>query len=149
MKITNYTKSKLKPGVTLIELTVVIVVILSLIAVLFIGAQAYRNGASRSACVVLLRTIHTATRSHQNLNNGFAGGELQDGAMTIQDAIVNSDGSAFLTQVPTCPRMGGSYSGLTDTMYPAPGVVNATCDEFGETGSVEDDGHEFFEAGAP
>ena len=134
MKITNYTKSKLKPGVTLIELTVVIVVILSLIAVLFIGAQAYRNGASRSACVVLLRSTHQAVRSHQNLNGGFAGGPVV-GAADIATAIINTapttTSNEFLTSNPVCPRDGIGYMGLTSTTYPAAGMVDVTCTNFG------------------
>ena len=145
MKITNYTKSKLKPGVTLIELTVVIVVILSLIAVLFIGAQAYRNGASRSACVVLLRSTHQAVRSHQNLNGGFAGGDVVGGG-TIEDAIVNTmpdeNSNEFLTAVPVCPRDGETYEGLDSMMYPAAGVVDVGCVNFGMVGA---DDHIFTE----
>ena len=150
MKITNYTKSKLKPGVTLIELTVVIVVILSLIAVLFIGAQAYRNGASRSACVVLLRSTHQAVRSHQNLNGGFAGGPVIGGG-TIQNAIVGTTtgpaNNAFFSTVPVCPRDGLTYVGLTSSTYPMPNMVDVNCVTFGTNG-VTPDGHVFNENGA-
>ena len=145
MKITNYTKSKLKPGVTLIELTVVIVVILSLIAVLFIGAQAYRNGASRSACVVLLRSTHQAIRSHQNLNGGFAGGPVV-GAATIEEAIIelmpDANSNEFLTSFPVCPRDGVDYLNLDGSDYPEAGEVEVACTNFG---TVMLDNHIFSE----
>ena len=146
MKITNYTKSKLKPGVTLIELTVVIVVILSLISVLFIGAQAYRNGASRSACVVLLRSTHQAVRSHQNLNGGFAGGPVIGGG-TVENAIIDANSPAasnngFFSSVPVCPRDGVTYAGLGLTTYPMLNMVDVNCVNFGAVGN---DDHIFTE----
>ena len=63
----NKTATKLKPGMTLIEITVVILVLLTLIAVLFIGANIYKKGADRAACILNIRNIHQAVRADQNL----------------------------------------------------------------------------------
>ena len=65
----NKTATKLKPGMTLIEITVVILVLLTLIAVLFIGANIYKRGADRAACILNQRNIQQAVRADQNLNN--------------------------------------------------------------------------------
>ena len=65
----NKTATKLKPGMTLIEITVVILVLLTLIAVLFIGANIYKKGADRAACILNIRNIHQAVRADQNLDN--------------------------------------------------------------------------------
>ena len=65
----NKTATKLKPGMTLIEITVVILVLLTLIAVLFIGANIYKKGADRAACILNIRNIHQAVRADQNLEN--------------------------------------------------------------------------------
>ena len=62
----NKTATKLKPGMTLIEITVVILVLLTLIAVLFIGANIYKKGADRAACILNIRNIHQAVRADQN-----------------------------------------------------------------------------------
>lgn len=128
---TNYTKRKLKPGVTLIELTVVIVVILALVSVLFIGAQAYRNGASRSACIVLLRQTHVATRSHQNLNNGEAGLEVVNAPDVATAVLTTPTYQGFMTVVPECPRDNMPYTGWTNTDYPAAGKVDIACPTYG------------------
>lgn len=54
---------------TLLELTVVILVLLSLIAILFIGARAWKRGSDRAANLMNLRNTQQAMRSHQNLYN--------------------------------------------------------------------------------
>ena len=47
---TQYTKRK--AGMTLLELTVVILVLLSLITILFVGARAWKRGSDRSANIM-------------------------------------------------------------------------------------------------
>ena len=123
MKITNYTKRKLKPGVTLIELTVVIVVILSLISVLFIGAQAYRNGASRSACLIRQRAIHQAVLSHMNLNNAAPGDTINNDNTLGATVLAQLVGPGlFFETAPMCPRSNVVYD-LTGTTYPIPATT--------------------------
>src|ERR1700741_67189 len=55
-------------GTTLIELSVVIAVILLLVGVLFIGVQAWRDGANKAASMVNMSSIQKAVRGYQNLN---------------------------------------------------------------------------------
>lgn len=69
MKLTNTRSIKPKSGMTLLELTVVILVLLSLISILFIGARAWKKGSDRAANVAILRNTQQAMRSHQNLND--------------------------------------------------------------------------------
>lgn len=63
------TKLNLKntKGMTLIELTVVILVLLSLISVLFIGARSWKDGSDKANCVMNIRNFQTAARSMSNL----------------------------------------------------------------------------------
>ncbi|MBC7981098.1 MAG: prepilin-type N-terminal cleavage/methylation domain-containing protein, partial [Armatimonadetes bacterium] len=50
MKLTHTQNMKAaKSGMTLLELTVVILVLLSLISILFIGARAWKKGSDRAA----------------------------------------------------------------------------------------------------
>jgi type II secretory pathway pseudopilin PulG len=63
LKLNNTYRS----GVTLLELTVVILVLLSLIAILFIGASSWKKGSDRAANVLNLRNSQLVVRSHQNL----------------------------------------------------------------------------------
>lgn len=61
--------TKRKRGMTLLELTVVVLVVLSLITILFIGARAWKKGSDRSANMLNLRNTQQAMRAHQNLHN--------------------------------------------------------------------------------
>ena len=54
MKLTHTQNTKaVKSGMTLIELTVVILVLLSLISILFVGARAWKRGSDRAGCIIL------------------------------------------------------------------------------------------------
>ena len=48
MTLTHTQKKAAKSGMTLIELTVVILVLLSLISILFVGARAWKKGSDRA-----------------------------------------------------------------------------------------------------
>jgi prepilin-type N-terminal cleavage/methylation domain-containing protein len=56
-----------RSGMTLIELSVVLVVLLSLISIIFIGARAWKRGSDRSANIMNLRNTQQAMRGHENL----------------------------------------------------------------------------------
>ena len=122
----NKTATKLKPGMTLIEITVVILVLLTLIAVLFIGANIYKKGANRAACILNIRNIHQAVRADQNLNKKNTSDELVR-------TVIMGDSEAYIENEPTCPADGGAY-GLVGT-YPLTGVVAATCTNSGAAGT--------------
>ena len=124
MKLTKNTYTKVKPGVTLIELTVVILVLLTLIAVLFVGAQIYKQGADRSACILNIRNIQLAVRSNENLNDDLAHSLGMPIAFNTE-IFATATASNYLA-LPVCP--------LTPTMgyrleanYPPTGTVVATC----------------------
>ena len=76
MKLTNTQNMKSKSGMTLLELTVVILVLLSLISILFIGARAWKKGSDKSANLMNLRNTQQAMRGHQNLNNLATGADF-------------------------------------------------------------------------
>jgi prepilin-type N-terminal cleavage/methylation domain-containing protein len=67
MKLTNTQSMKAKSGMTLLELTVVILVLLSLISILFVGARAWKKGSDRSANIMNIRNTQQAMRGHQNM----------------------------------------------------------------------------------
>lgn len=66
---------------TLIELTVVILVLLSLIALLFVGTRAWKKGSDRAANIVNIRNAQQAVRSHQNIR------VLKVGAPLAEDVV--------------------------------------------------------------
>jgi prepilin-type N-terminal cleavage/methylation domain-containing protein len=69
MKLNNYRYAKSRSGMTLLEMTVVILVLLSLTSILFIGAKAWKKGADRSANIMNLRNVQLAVRGHASTND--------------------------------------------------------------------------------
>lgn len=67
MKLTNTKTNKSNKGMTLIELTVVILVLLSLISVLFVGARAWMKGSDRANAALMIRSAQQGVRSHANI----------------------------------------------------------------------------------
>lgn len=109
-------KCRFHSGMTLLELTVVILVLLSLVVIFTIGARAWRNGADRSGCIMNLRNTQMAVRSYQNLNN------LPTGAsFNMATDITGADG---FIEDPVCPA-GGSYTSVD--RIPDIGTLVTTC----------------------
>lgn len=99
MKLTN--THKRQAGMTLLELTVVILVLLSLISILFIGARAWKRGSDRAGCIMNIRNVQQAIRSHQNMNN------LPTAGTIAVDQIIGA--GKYLEVFPSCPG-NGTYS---------------------------------------
>lgn len=90
---------------TLIEITLVIAILLSLIAILFLGVSAYKKGADRAKCVLQMSTVEKLVISHGNMfgiNPGLA----------LANGLIVSEG--YMPALPTCPD-SGVYA-FTDTM---------------------------------
>ena len=115
MKLTN--NNKRAKGMTLLELTVVILVLLSLISILFIGARAWKKGSDKAGCIMNIRNVQQAVRSWQNMN-----------AKNVSDAFVLTDdivGSGlFVETTPVCPG-AGTYA--FETTVPEVGTLVMTC----------------------
>ena len=139
MKLTKTANTKIKPGMTLIEITVVILVLLTLISVLFIGANIYKKGADRAACILNIRNVHQAVRANQNLKGINVGATL-----TMATEIYSTEGDAdatppvvaverYLSQ-PTCPTDDGAYG--ASATYPTVGTPAVTCTNNGASGTT-------------
>jgi prepilin-type N-terminal cleavage/methylation domain-containing protein len=124
---TNARLSKRKRGMTLLELTVVILVLLSLISILFIGARAWKKGSDRAACVITIRNVQQMIRSYQNLNDEPFGA-------TIDVFVIANEFQ--LSNIGTCPG-GGDYD-HAGTIPPV-GTLVMTCSLAGSDGHVPDD----------
>ena len=116
MKLTNTTKRA--KGMTLLELTVVILVLLSLISILFIGARAWKRGSDKAGCIMNIRNVQQAVRSWQNMNNKNVGATYG-----LTTDIIGS--GLFVESTPVCPG-AGSYT--IATAVPEIGTAVMTCD---------------------
>ena len=131
MTLTHTQNSKAaKSGMTLIELTVVILVLLSLISILFIGARAWKRGSDRAGCIMNIRNVQQGMRSFQNMYGHEAGD-----AVTGAQALIIGSGK-FVEQTPTCPG-AGSYTIGGDNL-PAVGTLYMTCSLSGSDDHVPD-----------
>ena len=90
-------------GMTLLELTVVILVLLSLISVLFVGANAWKRGSDRTLCIMNIRNVQNAVRSFSNLY----GYKPEDNVTGLQVRVIGP--GKFIEPAPTCPS-AGTYS---------------------------------------
>ena len=103
MKLTQITKRA--KGMTLLELTVVILVLLSLISILFVGARAWKKGSDRAANVMIVRNVQQAVRSYQNMNIVSEGTTI---GVTTSGPIFGSGN--FIENIPTPPVPGLTYT---------------------------------------
>lgn len=95
------------PGMTLLELTVVILVLLSLITTLFVGARAWKRGSDRALCIMYIRNVQKGMRGYSNLH-GFSPGST---APNLQSQIIGL--GRFIETTPVCPSSGSYTFGPT------------------------------------
>jgi type II secretory pathway pseudopilin PulG len=113
---------------TLLELTVVILVLLSLITILFIGARSWKQGSDRAGCIMLLRKAQQAVRGYQNTH------ALLDGAAIDVNTDLIGPGK-LLEVAPRCPG-GGTYA--YGSTIPMPGAMIMTCSLSGSNDHAAD-----------
>ena len=131
MKLTNTLTMKRKAGMTLLELTVVILVLLSLISILFIGARAWKKGSDRAANILNVRNVQQAVRAHANVR-GLTTADPTTTPATVGSALASADivGSGKYLNTPTSPN-GVAYT--FGTAVPAIGALYVTNPELGTT----------------
>jgi type II secretory pathway pseudopilin PulG len=67
MKMTPLITPKPLRGMTILELTVVILVLLSLVSILMVAAAAWKKGSDRAANLLNIRNCQQAMRGHDNM----------------------------------------------------------------------------------
>lgn len=133
MKSASPLRTMNRPGVTLLELSIVIVVLLSLAALLMVGANAWRRGSDRAACVINIRNVQTSVRSYQNMY-GYEPGTMpyadkgtQSIARHLYEKGYITDGlNSTLSGGRECPG-GGEYSIPQEDVFPAVGTLYVSC----------------------
>lgn len=111
-------------GMTLLEMTVVILVILGLIGILIVSGRSWMRGSNRSGCIMNIRNMQNAVRAHQNIH------QLKTGsALDISTDVIGPEN--YIKEAPQCPE-GGHYTPLTQ--IPPAGQLVITCDLSGPYG---------------
>lgn len=111
--------SKSSQGLTLIEVTLVIAVLLGLISVTFVGVLAYKQGANRAMCIQNVSSVQKAMRSYCNFHELNPGDFVAD----LRGKVITE--ARFFSYEPTCPA-GGSYA-YSEGSVPAVGALFVTC----------------------
>lgn len=112
-------------GFTLVELSVVIIVLFAFLSMLFIGARAWKRGSDRAGCVMNIRQMQMAVRAYANVNRLESGQymSLLGPSGVPGSAIIGPDN--FIEGLPSCPGMG-IYT-LRGNTVPAVGDLYMTC----------------------
>eukprot|EP01031_Cornospumella_fuschlensis_P005228 gene5228-6517_t len=106
-----------RSGMTLIEISLVIALLLGLIAVVFLGIGSYRTGADKAKCKMQLAAVQKAVRAGANFQNIETGGALTDTDVFGPGLLMNA--------APVCPSAPATYTwGAT---VPATGTPYGTC----------------------
>lgn len=117
-------------GMTLIEMTVAIIVLLAFLTMTFIGVRAWKRGSDRAACLMNIRHVQQALRGHANMNGLVAGDPLVPPDEPERTVI---GPNTFIPSMPRCPGRGMyRFSG---PLVPPIGELFMTCS------LGDDDGH--------
>lgn len=105
-------QNKKQKGMTLIEITLVIAILLSLIAILFLGINAYKKGADRSKCILTMASVEKLVISHGNMYDvpPLPTGSSSDAASALPVTILTETQYAYLATEPRCPSDPGNYT---------------------------------------
>jgi len=133
MKNVPRRQKRSSPGLTLIELTVVVSVLLSLVSLLTTGARAWIRGADRSQCLMSIRTFQVALRSYQNIC-GYSEGTLHPMQLGTTDIVEHLLRKDFITSVQyaqatgtkSCPG-GGFYERGDPSLFPPASQPYLSC----------------------
>ncbi|TDU70881.1 hypothetical protein EI77_01999 [Prosthecobacter fusiformis] len=107
-----------RSGMTLIEISLVIALLLGLIAVVFLGIGSYRQGADKAKCKMQLAAVQKAVRSGANMQNLIAEAPMVAATDVFGPGLL-------LETTPVCPS-GGAYTWIDEV--PVVGTPFGNCD---------------------
>ncbi len=138
MKLTNApTARSTDSGMTLLELTVVIGMLLALVSILFVGGRAWKRGADRSASILQIRNVQQAVRAYSAMNSKNPGDTVPTlrtelfgvGRLMVEDPTAGAHpaggGVAYVIPAPTIvPLVGTLYMTADDAEYAPTNIAN-------------------------
>lgn len=107
------------PGMTLLEISVVIMVLLSMITTFFIGAHGWKRGSDRALCIMNIEHVQRGVRGFGNMNGLNPGDIVPD----LEPQVIRA--RDYVVAMPACPG-NGSYSTLGDQI-PNLGELYLSC----------------------
>ena len=120
--LTTPTHPRVRPGLTLIELTVVIVVVMAFLSMIFIGVRSWKRGSDRANCVLNIRHLQMAVRGYANSRQLNPGEDtaLLSPPVNLTNTMIGP--GKFVEGQPICPgnglyTMGGNVIPLMGSLY--------------------------------
>jgi type II secretory pathway pseudopilin PulG len=133
MRSASPRRTKAPSGLTTLELTVVVSVLLTLAAIMMFGAQAWRRGVDRTSCLLTIRNVQTSVRAYQNLY-GYAPGTMPAADRGTQSIIehlmlkgyISEDTHHAVAVAHACPG-SGHYRIPQEDVFPLDGELYLSC----------------------
>lgn len=121
----------------MIELSVVVLVLLSLTVVLYIGFRGWQRGTERARCMLTLRQMQMSVRAFAASNDHEPGKDLAalDPPVSLLAELVGP--GKYVPELPRCPGAGMYLFG--DDVVPALGQLYMRCSLATEDGHEPDD----------
>ncbi|MCF6313137.1 MAG: type II secretion system GspH family protein [Verrucomicrobiales bacterium] len=91
--------SRNQSAMTLIEITVVITILLSLVGIVFVGLTSYNKGSARAKCILQQSKLQKTSIAYANLN------EIDEGA-PVANFVNTLISAGYIQQTPVCPDTG-------------------------------------------
>ena len=110
---------------TLLELSVIILVLLTFISLMFVGVRAWKRGSDRAACIMNIRQVQLAVRSYANTEGLEEGTDtsLLSPPVILTDVLIGP--GKFVNRLPYCP--GNGLYILGGDQIPERGFLYMTC----------------------
>ncbi|MGC4013161.1 MAG: hypothetical protein QM755_01395 [Luteolibacter sp.] len=125
-------------GITLIELTVVLCVLLTLVGITYVASTVWRKGAGRAECIMTLYHVQLAVRSYQNLSGAQPGnhpevaeGSYDIGLHLLKRGFIGNDLYDSIQGLKPC-QGGGTYACDDVNTFPQVGQLYMECSLAGE-----------------
>ena len=124
-------------GMTLVEMTVVILLLLSLVAIIFTAARGWKNGTDRARCIMNIRQMQISVRAFASASNFNPGTdlELHNPPVNLLSELVGA--GQYVPALPTCPGNGFYFFG--GDVIPEIGHLYMTCSLAGSQGHQPSD----------
>ena len=108
-------------GITLVEMTVVILVLLTLVSILWFWAQSWKAGSDRAMCIMNIRFVQVGMRSFTHTSAYQPGQDISP--VNLKDEVIGTN--KYIDAAPECPG-GGSYQFGGNTV-PEIGTLYMSC----------------------
>lgn len=120
-KFRAQSRKRVQRGITLVEMTVVILVLLMLVSILWFWAQSWKAGSDRAMCIMNIRFVQVGMRSYTHTSAYQPGQDLSP--LNLKDEVIGVN--KHIEVAPRCPG-GGVYMFAGNTV-PEIGSLYMTC----------------------